>query len=121
MRKTYCVNCQYYSLNFWGYIECWKFDRELDMKRTLHTATREKDALRFNQTNDCKYFVRRHFKWFRYLFCKHSSIHFIRNLYGKEIEVNNGCRSYWECDSCGMPIYKDNFVPKNEWRHERTT
>ena len=36
---------------------------------------------------------------FKRLFCHHK-YKFIRNIYGDEININNGKRSLWECTKC---------------------
>ena len=53
---TKCGNCKYGDINFWGYQECWKFDRQVDMERTSHTANRERHTMEFNALDNCKFF-----------------------------------------------------------------
>lgn len=40
-------------------------------------------------------------------FCDHTHIHWIRNVYGDEINARSSykrlVRSIWECDDCGKP------------------
>ena len=42
-----------------------------------------------------------------WLFCDHTFLTFVRNIYGDEINQHNGKRSIWKCKSCGKLIYKD--------------
>ena len=51
--RTECNKCVHGSVNFWGYDECWKYDKELDMETTEHTAKREKDVSVYNHNHDC--------------------------------------------------------------------
>lgn len=53
---TKCKDCKYGEINFWSYQECWKFDQEIDMDRTNHTAIREKHAMEFNHSGNCEFF-----------------------------------------------------------------
>jgi len=41
----------------------------------------------------------------RRLFCRHVYHDFVRNIYGDEIGMRNGCRSEWRCRKCGLAIY----------------
>lgn len=50
-----CENCKYSDTNFWGYMECWKFDQELDVEVTNHTSNRERMAMT-NKNHDCKHY-----------------------------------------------------------------
>jgi len=38
------------------------------------------------------------------LFCKHKDQKHIRNIYGDEINISNGNRSWWKCLYCGKLI-----------------
>jgi len=53
-----CLKCKYSQVNLWGYIECWKFDRELDFEDTKHTAIREKHAETHNRDGQCPHYER---------------------------------------------------------------
>lgn len=39
-------------------------------------------------------------KFIKRLFCKHE-YEFVRNIYGDEINMVNGRRSWWRCKKCG--------------------
>ena len=51
-----CKDCKYGETNFWGYRECWRFDKQIDMEKTNHTANREKHAMEFNHSGNCEFF-----------------------------------------------------------------
>lgn len=59
--RTECLNCKYGGINFWNYIECCKFDQELDGSKTTHTAIRERHAQQFNKYNNCQYYEPKNF------------------------------------------------------------
>lgn len=41
------------------------------------------------------------------LFCRHTYDHWLRNIYGDEINSVGGKRSEWQCSKCGAYKYKD--------------
>jgi hypothetical protein len=58
-----CEFCLYGDINWWGYLECWKFDKEIDSLTTEHTAKREKDSTKYNSNYDCPYFTTSKMSW----------------------------------------------------------
>ena len=66
MKKCKCEKCYHGFINFWGYPECWKFEKRIDTVDTRYTAEREIDATTFNWHGACKYYIP---KWL-YLFCE---------------------------------------------------
>ncbi len=59
--KSKCRKCIHGSINFWGYRECWKDNKEPDLTTTIHTANREHDAQCYNKHNDCIHYIRNNF------------------------------------------------------------
>ncbi len=59
--KRKCRKCIHGSINFWGYWECWKDNKEIDLINTTNTAKREMDSQRYNNHNDCIHYVRNNF------------------------------------------------------------
>ncbi len=52
-------------------------------------------------------------KWLRRLFCRHSSIVFLRNIHGDEINawsVRRVYRSLWLCERCGGLVARPELV-----------
>ncbi len=47
--------------------------------------------------------------WLRNLFCRHSNLDFVRNIYGDEIIELGNKRSQWKCRNCGSTVYRDNL------------
>ena len=41
---------------------------------------------------------------FKRLLCKHTPVHWVRNIYGDEINMTDA-RSLWQCSSCGAYCY----------------
>lgn len=62
-KKASCLKCIYGDRNFWGYVECCKFNQKIDTEKTVNTAIREKHAVQFNKNGDCNYFEKR--KWWK--------------------------------------------------------
>jgi len=48
-------------------------------------------------------------EFLKQLFCKHSQIDFVRNIYGDEINHFNGNRSLLKCKECGKYILKQDL------------
>lgn len=46
-------------------------------------------------------------KFIRSLLCKHRDVHFVRNVYGDEINTTGGKRSVWRCQRCGGIVLRD--------------
>jgi hypothetical protein len=44
------------------------------------------------------------------LFCKHKDQEHIRNIYGDEINISNGNRSWWRCQYCNKLILSPNLL-----------
>lgn len=44
------------------------------------------------------------------LFCRHSSIEFVRNIYGDEIIECGYKRSLWKCTHCGAVVLEKDEV-----------
>ena len=56
-KKKLCPNCKHGDTNFWGYLECWKFNQRPDGSVTSETADRERTSIRLNNPyGDCKYY-----------------------------------------------------------------
>lgn len=55
-KDRFCKNCKHSDVNFWGYTECWKFNKELDHRVTFNTAEREKTASVLNTNKRCYYY-----------------------------------------------------------------
>ena len=62
-KKVYCRNCKEGCINAWGYNECWREDKIIDMHITEHTANRETLAERLNKNNNCKFYRS---PWYRF-------------------------------------------------------
>ena len=58
---VFCKNCRHSEINFWGYTECWKFDQQMDLDTTKHTAIREKHAQIHNGNFNCFYYEPKNF------------------------------------------------------------
>lgn len=70
-RPRSCIRCLHGAENFWGYIECWHFNKSLDFAKTTNTAVRERQAYNLNRKFDCSYFERiqlQKSEYFRYYF-----------------------------------------------------
>jgi len=61
MKQIKCKDCHYGDINFWGYIECSKFNQKLDGNTTSETADRERTACTLNLNNDCVEYKKRGF------------------------------------------------------------
>ncbi len=53
-------------------------------------------------------------KLLKKLFCKHTTLTFIRNIHGDEINMLNGTRSEWRCCECGKIIHKPFLFDDNK-------
>lgn len=42
--------------------------------------------------------------WFKRLLCRHRNRVFLRNIYGDELNVAGGNRSWWLCQNCGRQL-----------------
>jgi len=51
-----CRKCKHGEVNFWGYVECWKFNQEIDCSTTSQTADREITAMRLNISGNCQHY-----------------------------------------------------------------
>lgn len=47
--------------------------------------------------------------FFKKLFCGHSVLEFVRNIYGDEIIARGWKRSIWRCGKCGATVAKDDL------------
>jgi len=56
MKKKKCEDCKHGDENFWGYDECWLYNKNLDFENTANTADREKTATKLNKYGNCIYF-----------------------------------------------------------------
>jgi hypothetical protein len=45
------------------------------------------------------------------IFCRHTKLLFVRNLYGDQINYSGGFRSTWECAECGKPFRRRALFP----------
>lgn len=52
-------------------------------------------------------------RFFRRLFCPHTDIGFVFNIYGDHIIYSGYMRSCWQCSKCGKYIY-------SEYLHDET-
>ena len=53
-----CNQCDFGTINFWNYRECFKFITNIDTENTFFTSYREKDAIRLNPNGECVWFKR---------------------------------------------------------------
>lgn len=45
-------------------------------------------------------------RFIRRLVCRHRDVHFVRNVYGDEINHLGGKRSVWRCQACAAIVYR---------------
>lgn len=58
MRKVYCSNCKFGTINKWGNKECWLFDKNpYDDILSIAAGVREKHANMYNRNNNCKHYI----------------------------------------------------------------
>jgi len=52
------------------------------------------------------------FTWFfKNLFCSHSNLKHLRNIYGDETNALGGARSAWRCEDCKTVFYRGGLFP----------
>lgn len=61
-----CKDCKYGDINFWGYEECWRVNKNPDYFITKNTAIRENHAMRFEKDGNCPYFIKMKSKWYKF-------------------------------------------------------
>ena len=56
----------------------------------------------------------------RQIFCRHE-LEFVRNIYGDEINLVGGRRSWWRCKKCGRWIAKPHLYSNETTMEEDVT
>lgn len=65
------------------------------------TPEQRKQCEALFKLQDGRQLVMRPKRWLLRLFCAHRLDHWIRNLYGDQINYFGGMRSEWQCTKCG--------------------
>ena len=61
--EKHCLKCIHGGANYFGNIECWKYNEELDYDTTHNTADREKYASSHSYGSGCIDFEKRSLWW----------------------------------------------------------
>ncbi len=57
------------------------------------------------------------YSFLKSIFCRHSRVRFVRNIYGDEINHTDGMRSLWECQNCGVYRFGFQLQPETLAEH----